>query len=64
MNIPKCQLEPHQIADWLGFIVDLCAGCFKVPADKIDRLKVAIHNIATQGNMVAARFLASVIGQI
>ena len=49
-NIPKSQLEPHEIADWLGFVIDLCAGCFKVSADKLDKLKVAIHNIAMQDN--------------
>ena len=60
----KSLLEPQQVVDWLGFIVDLKAGCFRVPADKIARLKSAIHSITTRGNKVAARFLASVVGQI
>ena len=64
LNIPKSHLEPHQITDWLGVIIDLCAGCFRVPTDKIDRLKTAIRSISTQGNRVAACFLASVIGHI
>ena len=59
-----CHLEPQQVVDWLGFIVGLNAGCFRVPADKIARLKSAIHSITTRGNKVAARFLASVVGQI
>ena len=41
--------------------MDLNAGCFRVPADKITRLKSAIHSITTRGNKVAVRFLASVI---
>ena len=61
LNIAKSHLE---VMDWLGFIVDLNADCFRVPADKIARLKSAIHNITTRGNRVAARFLASVVGQI
>ena len=64
LNIPKSHLEPHQITDWLGFIIDLCAGCFRVPSDKLERLKTAIHSISKQGNRIAARFLASVTGQI
>ena len=55
LNFPKSHLEPHQIAEWLGFIIDLCAGCFKVPPDKINRLKMAIHSIISHGNRVAAR---------
>ena len=64
LNVAKSHLEPHQIADWLGFSVDLSAGCFKVPTDKIARLKSAIYSISMVGNRVAARRLASVIGQI
>ena len=64
LNFPKSHLEPHQIAEWLGFITDLCAGCFKVPPDKINRLKMAIHSIISHGNRVAARLLASMNGRI
>ena len=64
LNIARSHLEPHQVVDWLEFIVDLNAGCFGVPADKIARLKSVIHSITTRGNKVAACFLASVVGQI
>ena len=60
-NISKSHLEPHQIADWLEFIIDLYAGCFRVPSDKIDRLKTAISK---QGNRVTAHFLAGVVSRI
>ena len=36
LNVSKSHLEPHQIADWLGFSIDLCTGCFRVPSDKVD----------------------------
>ena len=62
LNVSKSCLEPHQIADWLGFTVDLGTGCFRVPQDKISRLKYALQTI--RGNVVNARSLASVIGQI
>ena len=62
LNVSKSHLEPHQIADWLGFIIDLCTGCFRVPSDKVDRLKATICSISIQGRRVAERILASVIG--
>ena len=62
LNVTKSCLEPCQIVEWLGFIVDLSAGCFRVPQDKVCRLKNAIQAISS--NMVNARSLASVIGQI
>ena len=64
LNVSKSHLEPHQIADWLGFIIDLCTGSFRVLSDKVDRLKATIHSISIQVRRVAARVLASVFGQI
>lgn len=64
LNTDKSCLKPHQVADWLGFIVDLGAGYFRVPEDKISRLKHAIQSVASGGILVGARSLASVIGQI
>jgi hypothetical protein len=31
LNVPKSKLRPHQVGAWLGFTVDLLAGCFRVP---------------------------------
>ena len=34
LNVPKSKLSPHQVGNWLGFIVDLLSGCFRVPGGK------------------------------
>ena len=34
LNIPKSQLEPHQLGGWLSFIIDLCKGDFRVSKGK------------------------------
>ena len=41
LNVSKSHLEPVQVVEWLGFTVNLKEGCFSVPDDKIDRLKLA-----------------------
>ena len=45
LNVPKSKLSPHQVGDCLGFIVDLLSGCFRVPGEKIDRLKKRIASM-------------------
>ena len=64
INTAKSHLEPHQVSEWLGFTVDLEEGCFKVPCDKIRRLKSVLVTISPIGGMITARSLASVVGQI
>lgn len=44
--------------------MDLTEGCFRVPGEKIDRLKAIIRSMPPEGGVVAARSLASVVGQI
>lgn len=63
LNIAKSNLEPQQLVEWLGFTVDLQVGCFRVPEDKVSRLKSAIRCISPE-MPVHARALASVVGQI
>ena len=63
LNTVKSKLTPHQIGEWLGFIVDLVSGCFYIPEEKIDRLKANTLNIA-YCSRVSVRALASVVGQI
>ena len=63
LNVIKTHLEPVQIIDWLGFVIDLREGSFSVPQHKIDRLKSAITNVPTLGT-ITARSLASIVGQI
>ena len=45
LNVIKTHLEPVQIIDWLGFVIDLREGSVSVVQHKIDRLKSAITNI-------------------
>ena len=42
LNTSKSRLEPHQVGGWLGFTIDLAAGCFLVPDDKIVRFKTSV----------------------
>ena len=63
LSIDKCCLKPCQIGDWLGFIIDLVQGQFRVPEQKLEKLKSSIKSIS-QLEKVPARALASVVGQI
>ena len=63
LNVEKSHLEPQQTGVWLGFILDLGKGVFKVPVDKIRKLTTSIQNIPAKGR-VSVRQLASVVGQI
>ena len=63
LNVIKTHLEPVQIIDWLGFVIDLREGSFSVPQHKIDRLKSAITNVSILGS-ITAHSLASIVGQI
>ena len=31
LNVQKSRLDPHQLGRWLGFIIDLSEGNFRVP---------------------------------
>ena len=63
LNIPKSQLEPHQLGGWLGFITDLCKGNFHVPEEKVDDLKSSIRQAYVQSR-VPVKQLASIVGKI
>ena len=63
LNIAKSQLEPRRVGRWLGFILDLESGCFKVPEEKVDRLKSVVHRVLPM-SWVGVRLLASIVGQI
>ena len=63
LNVLKSHLTPMQIGRWLGFIIDLCAGTYKVPEDRITKLKESLALVL--GNpTVPVRLLASVVGQL
>ena len=63
INIDKSRFIPHQVGEWLGFTINLVSGCFRVPDDKIERLKSSVLGILHPGR-VPARAVASIVGQI
>ena len=63
LNVIKSHLTPMQIGRWLGFIIDLCAGTYHVPEDRITKLKEALALVLGYST-VPVRLLASVVGQL
>ena len=63
LNMEKSHLEPQQVGEWLGFVVNLDKGLFVVPVEKIKKLQSTIQCIPS-GKSVSVRLLASVVGQI
>ena len=59
----KSQLEPQQLAKWLGFNIYLKEGNFYVPEDKVEKLKLAIKQAYTHAR-VPVKTLASIVGRI
>ena len=63
LNTEKSKLVPHQEGEWLGCNISLSSGCFRVPDEKIDRLKNSVWGIL-HPNRVHVRSVASIVGQI
>ena len=63
LNVIKTHLDPVQIINCLGFVIDLREGSVSVPQHKIVRLKSAITNVPILG-AITAHSLASIVGQI
>ena len=63
INYKKSNLMPHRSGKWLGILVDLDAGCFHVPEDKITRLMISLSRILHPAR-VPVRAVASTVGQI
>ncbi len=63
LNKEKSHLAPMQVGRWLGFIIDLQEGMFRVPEDRIAKLKQSI-TLVPENDPVSMRLLASVVGQI
>ena len=63
LNIPKSQLEPRRVGQWLGFTIDLEAGCFRVPEEKFTKLKSIVGRALPAGR-VGVHLLASIVGHI
>ena len=65
----KCVWEPKQSAIWLGHFWDTVLSMIHIPDERISRLEKAIGSLMFQVRVdklqiVTARFLASVVGQI
>lgn len=61
----KCEWEPAQQGQWLGFSIDLAKGVLSIPDWKIASLKCQLVALrSSMAQVVHARSLASVIGKI
>ena len=65
----KCVWQPSQNVNWLGFNWNLTSGSLHATSDRIDRIITALDSLVYQidsddCNLVPARFLASVVGQV
>ena len=63
LSTDKCCLKPCQFGDWLGFIIDLMHGQFRVPEHKLAKLKGSIRSI-TQLEKIPVCALVSGVSQI
>ena len=63
VNIEKSVWESAYIMEWLGFQINLSEGEFKVPENKLEKLKSQLREMDSAQSM-SARSLASLIGKI
>ena len=60
----KCQLEPTQSGELLGFIMDLRSGNFFVPPRRVEALRTLVPRVRTQNFYASARCLARLTGML
>ena len=60
----KCQWEPTQSRELLGFIMDLGSGNFYVPPRRVEALRTLVHRVRTQKFYASARCLARLNGML
>ena len=63
LNLKKCQLQPTQVGNWLGFCIDTKEMIFSVPAEKITKIRLLVNN-ALKSEKVNAKQMAKVCGHI
>ena len=63
LNREKSMLEPMQVGQWLGFLIDTIKMQFRVPPKKIDKLKSNLDSMISSGS-ATFRGLARVAGFI
>ncbi|GAQ85833.1 putative DNA/RNA polymerases [Klebsormidium nitens] len=62
-SLPKCQLEPLQIAAWLGFVVDSVGETFSISEKKLAKIEAALLSVI-QSDVISARDLAEMAGKL
>ena len=60
INYPKSQLEPCQIMDYLGFVIDSIKKELQLPKEKLDQIRLDARQMLKE-SMVSARELAQLI---
>ena len=63
LSLPKCQLEPSQLAKYLGLLVDLLMRRFQVPAAKVEQLSALVQE-CQQAGYLSNRLVAKVAGKV
>ncbi|VDH95207.1 Hypothetical predicted protein [Mytilus galloprovincialis] len=63
VNEEKSQWHPVQSLEWLGFTWNLLEGAIDIPVQKLENLRVKVHNLRFK-YFATARELASVVGSI
>ena len=58
----KCQWEPSQSGELLGFIMDLQSGTFRVPPRRVDILRGVLQNVVSTDFAASARCLSRLAG--
>ena len=61
MNSEKSCLDPMQVSQWLGFIIDTIRMQFRIPDKKISKLKVTLDVMIFSGTAIF-RDLARIAG--
>lgn len=62
-SLPKCQLEPLQVAAWLGFVVDSISETFSISEKKLAKIVGALQSVL-QADVITARDLAEMAGKL
>ena len=63
INYPKSQLEPSQIIDFLGFIVDSLKRELRLPQVKLSQIRQEAHSLLRR-EYASARNLAQLLGKM
>ena len=63
ISYPKRQLEPMEVIDFLGFVVDSLKRKVRLPKEKISQIKQEAHTLLTK-EYTSARKLAQSLGKM